>query len=109
MTVRAGVPARRVGTWLLLAAALTAALAFAVLRATLPSDGARVAFYGDAWSAAGIRIDPIDAPAAGLQAGDVVLAVDGHPMEAWLAMPWRVPSLIRMRTMPMPYRARPRR
>jgi signal transduction histidine kinase len=72
------------GTWLLLGAALTAALLFVVLRATLPSDGARIAFYGDAWSAAGIRIEPIDAPAAGLAAGDVVMAVGGHSMEAWL-------------------------
>ena len=82
--MRAGVLAQRVGTWLLLAVALAAAAAFVILRATLPSDGARVAFYGDAWSVAGIRIDPIDAPAAGLQDGDVVLAVDGFPMETWL-------------------------
>jgi signal transduction histidine kinase len=74
-----------VGTWLLLVASLAAALLFTLGRAMLPSDGARVAFYGEAWSPAGIRIDPIDAPAAGLAAGDIVLAVDDHAMDAWLS------------------------
>ncbi len=82
--MRPGVLARRGATWLLLAVALAAAMGFVMLRATLPSDGARVAFYGDAWSLTGILIDPIDAPAAGLAAGDVVVAVDGRPMDAWL-------------------------
>jgi signal transduction histidine kinase len=49
-----------------------------------PSDGGRVSFYGDAWTSEGIRIDPIDAPAAGLQAGDVVQAIGGRSMDAWL-------------------------
>jgi signal transduction histidine kinase len=73
-----------VATWVLLGAALAAAMASVVLRATVPSDGARVAFYGDAWSPLGILIDPIDAPAAGLAAGDIVVAVDGASMETWL-------------------------
>jgi hypothetical protein len=82
--VRARVQPTRLTTWLLLVGAVAGALAYVGLRATLPSDGARIAFYGDAWSAAGIRIDPIDAPAAGLEGGDVVVEVAGHPMEAWL-------------------------
>ncbi len=76
--------ARRVATWLALAASLGAGLAFVVVRAATPSDGARVAFYADAWSAAGIRIAPIDAPARGLRDGDLVRAVDGRPLEGWL-------------------------
>ena len=50
----------------------------------LPSDGARIAFYGDGWSDVGVRIDPIDAPAAGLQAGDLVVGVAGRSVDAWL-------------------------
>ena len=105
----AGGTARRVGTWLLLAAALTGALAFSILRATLPSDGARVEFYGDAWTADGVRIAPIDAPAAGLQAGDVVQAVGGTSMEAWLrdVTAAAVPRPDAQR--PIEYLARPRR
>ena len=83
--MRARVQVHRLATWALFAVSLAGALGYVGLRATLPSDGARIAFYGDAWSTEGIRIDPIDAPAAGLQAGDVVIAVAGTPMEAWLA------------------------
>jgi len=70
--------------WLALGSAILAAVSFLWIRATTPSDGARVAFYGDAWSAVGVRIDPIDQPAAGLAAGDLVVAVDHRSMEAWL-------------------------
>ncbi|HEY3335350.1 MAG TPA: GAF domain-containing sensor histidine kinase [Candidatus Limnocylindrales bacterium] len=80
----ARIQVQRLATWLLLGAALTAAIGYAVLRGSLPSDGARVAFYGDAWSDRGIRIEPIDAPAPGLLAGDVIVAVAGRPMEAWM-------------------------
>ena len=82
--MRAGVHAHRIATWLLLGAAVGGAIAYTVLRGSLPSDGARIAFYGGGWSDAGIRIEPIDAPAAGLRAGDVVVAVAGLPMETWL-------------------------
>jgi two-component system NarL family sensor kinase len=75
---------RRIATWLALAGSLGAAILFTAVRGLTPSDGARVAFYGDAWSAAGIRIAPIDEPAPGLQDGDTVVAVDGRPLEAWL-------------------------
>ena len=65
--MRARVKAKRIATWLLLAAAVSGAVAYTVARATLPSDGARIAFYGDSWSDTGIRIEPIDAPAPGLR------------------------------------------
>ena len=80
----AGDQARRLALWLLLGVALVGATGYAVLRARLPSDGARIAFYGDAWADDGIRIEPIDAPAPGLQAGDLVVAVAGVPMEDWI-------------------------
>jgi signal transduction histidine kinase len=70
--------------WLALAGSLGAAILFIVVSAVTPSDGARVAFYGDAWSASGVQIAPIDEPAPGLEAGDIVTAVDGRWLEAWL-------------------------
>ena len=76
---------RWAATWLALAGSLALGLGFVVVRAGAPSDGARVEFYGDGWSAAGIRIAPIDAPASGLKGGDTVAAVGGRPMDAWLA------------------------
>lgn len=76
---------RRVAVWTALAAALAAALVFVAVRVAVPSDGARVAFYDGAWSAAGIRTAPIDAPAGGLRPDDTIQTVAGRPMEAWLA------------------------
>jgi signal transduction histidine kinase len=75
---------RRIATWLVLAGSLGVAILFVAVRAWIPSDGARVAFYGDAWSAAGVQIAPIDEPAPGLEGGDTVVAVDDRPLEAWL-------------------------
>jgi hypothetical protein len=75
---------RVIATWLALAASLGAGILFIVVRDRTPSDGARIAFYGDGWSAIGVRIAPIDAPAPGLQDGDLVTAVDGRSLEAWL-------------------------
>jgi signal transduction histidine kinase len=76
---------QHVATWVALAGSLGLAVLFVWGRATAPSDGARISFYGDGWSSAGVRIAPIDAPAAGLQDGDLVVAVDDRPMDDWLA------------------------
>jgi signal transduction histidine kinase len=78
-----GIGARRLATWGLLGASLVGAALFVVLRLTTPSDGGRIAFYEDAWSAAGVVISPIDEPQPGLRAGDRVDAVDGRSMDAW--------------------------
>ena len=75
---------RKIAVWLALAGSIGAAALFLIFRVATPSDGARVAFYGDAWSAAGVRIDPIDDPAPGLAAGDLVVAVGDRTLEAWL-------------------------
>jgi signal transduction histidine kinase len=68
----------------LLALSLAGAAGYTGLRVLSPSDGARIAFYREAWSAAGVVIDPIDAPAAGLRAGDRVMGVDARTIEGWL-------------------------
>ncbi|HKF85334.1 MAG TPA: histidine kinase [Candidatus Limnocylindrales bacterium] len=75
--------ARRLATWSVLGASLAVAALFVVLRLTIPSDGGRIAFYEDAWSAGGVVISPIDQPQPGLAPGDRVAAIDGRSMEAW--------------------------
>jgi len=74
---------RRAATWLTLAASLGACLAFMALRVVTPSDGGRIAFYGDAYTAAGVLIDPIDAPQPELQPGDRVDAIAGRSLASW--------------------------
>ena len=76
---------RRSALWLLLAVSLGAPILFIWVRDHTPADGARISWYEDAWTADGVLIDPIDAPAAGLEDGDLVLAVDDRSIEAWLA------------------------
>ena len=73
-----------IATWGALVGSLALAILFVGMRATIPSDGARIAFYGDGWSDVGVRIDPIDAPAAGLEAGDLVVGVAGRSVDAWI-------------------------
>lgn len=80
-----GVGKRRL-TWLALAGALGACLLSIALRVGGPSDGARIGFYAGAWSAAGVRIDPIDAPAPGLRAGDLVTRIADRSLEAWVRL-----------------------
>lgn len=63
--------------------ALAAGVLWVALRVSLPSDGARVAFYAGAWSETGVVIDPIDEPAAGLRDGDRISSVDGRSLQAW--------------------------
>jgi two-component system NarL family sensor kinase len=77
---------RRRATWLTLWLALAAGTLSVALRIGLPSDGARVAFYAGAWSEAGVVIDPIDAPAAGLRDGDRVTSVDDRTLESWAGL-----------------------
>lgn len=80
-----GVGRRRL-TWLVLAGALGACLLSIALRVGGPSDGARIGFYAGAWSAAGVNIDPIDAPAPGLRAGDLITGVADRSLESWVRL-----------------------
>jgi len=75
---------RRTGIWLLAAGSLLASLSFLALRFVAPSDGALVAFYADAWTADGVRIDLLDPQPGGLRPGDVVVAAGGRPLASWL-------------------------
>ena len=69
--------------WIVLIGSVGLGLLSVALRVGLQSDGARVGFYAGAWSAAGVRIDAIDAPVEGLEDGDLVTAVDGRSLEGW--------------------------
>jgi signal transduction histidine kinase len=100
--VRGTERARRLATWLLLGASVAAALLYVVTRLVLPSDGGRIAFYGDAWSSAGIVIAPIDPPQPDLADGDRVEAIAGRSMEAWAALVLH-PSVARPAGDPAPY------
>jgi signal transduction histidine kinase len=84
--MRAGDRARRLATWLLLGASLAGALLYVGMRVVVPSDGGRIAFYGDAWSAAGIAIAPIDPPQPELEDGDRVESIAGRSMDAWAGL-----------------------
>jgi two-component system NarL family sensor kinase len=83
-----GVVRRRRPTLILVWVALLGSVGLGALsvalRVGLPSDGARVGFYAGAWSADGVSIAPIDAPADGLRAGDRVTAVDGVSLGTWV-------------------------
>jgi len=96
-------PIRRIATWAALAGSIALAVLFMWVRATTPSDGARISFYGDGWTSAGVRIAPIDEPAPGLESGDLVVAVDGTSLETWLGVSTD-PALVRpVTTAPIPY------
>jgi len=75
---------RRTGVWLLAAGSVLASLTFLGLRLLSVSDGAPVDFYADAWTVDGVRVQPLDQPPSGLASGDVVTAVAGRPLGAWL-------------------------
>jgi signal transduction histidine kinase len=94
---------RQIVVWLALGSAILASASFLWIRATTPSDGARIAFYGDAWSDTGIRIDPIDPPAAGLAAGDLIVAVDDRSMESWLGVAADPGTVRPTAARPLPY------
>jgi signal transduction histidine kinase len=94
---------RRVATWVALAGSIGLAVVFVWVRATTPSDGARISFYGDGWSRAGVVIAPIDQPAEGLEAGDLVVAVDGRLLETWLGDATDTAAARPATTQPMPY------
>ena len=100
--MRAGDRARRGATWLLLGASLAGALLYVGMRVVLPSDGGRIAFYGDAWSSAGIAIAPIDRPQPDLEDGDRVESIAGRSMEAWAGLVLD-PAVARPAGDPVPY------
>src|SRR6476620_1577451 len=78
-------PVRRTGIWLFVALSFAASALFVLWRFFGPSDGAPVPFYGGAWSAAGVAVTPEQSAATALQAGDVVLAVEGRSVSSWIA------------------------
>jgi two-component system NarL family sensor kinase len=79
-------PGRRLlaGVWLLTGLATVASLGFLAWRIVGASDGGVVPFYADAWSADGVRVQPLEQGREGLQAGDTVVAVAGRSISDWL-------------------------
>ncbi len=75
---------RRTGVWILAGLSIVASLGFLAWRVGGSSDGATIAFYADAWTTDGAQIADVDRPAVGLAPGDVVTAVEGRPLAAWL-------------------------
>ncbi|HEV8354703.1 MAG TPA: histidine kinase [bacterium] len=58
-----------------------------------PSDGAWIIPSREAWTVDGVAVSPLVSRPGGLREGDVVIAVDGLPLEAvagTLWQPWRV-------------------
>ncbi|HSO29783.1 MAG TPA: histidine kinase [Candidatus Sulfomarinibacteraceae bacterium] len=84
MAVRAAGRARRLPIWFLAGVSLAASLAFLGVRLAGTSDGARIAFYVDAWTSEGARVEPIHPRQGSLVSGDVVRAVDGRPLGSWI-------------------------
>lgn len=71
---------RATAIWLLAGVSLAASLGYLVVRLAGPSDGAVIAFYADAWTLDGVRVEPLDQPADGLKPGDIVTHLAGRPL-----------------------------
>ncbi|HSM57502.1 MAG TPA: hypothetical protein VK879_15225, partial [Candidatus Sulfomarinibacteraceae bacterium] len=73
------------------------ALAFLWLHLELPFGNDRLQPGTNAMTARGVVVTPLEAGPAGLQAGDVVTAIGGRSLEAWLQAPgssWQVGDTI---------------
>ena len=79
--------------WVLLVAALNVALfaAFVGLRLMRPSDGMRLQPGEQAFRPDGVIVSPFEQASGDLQTGDLVVAIEGRPLEAWAAtlLCWR--------------------
>ena len=62
---------------------LLPSLGFVVYRLAVPSDGARLSEGQVTFTPAGVVVSPFDSIDSPLREGDVVLAVEGVPMEVW--------------------------
>lgn len=71
-------PSRPIALWLFVVVALLASAIFVGWRLLGPSDGAQIAFYGDAWTTDGVRVERLTPALDGLQSGDHVLAIGGQ-------------------------------
>jgi signal transduction histidine kinase len=74
--------------------AMLAVATMVASRAFLPAERAVISTADWPWSTRGVTVQPLDATSA-FRSGDVVTAIDGRPLEAWLAdaiTPWRAAS-----------------
>ncbi len=81
-------PPNRAPLVVLLAAlvALSPAAAFLWLHIVTPSDGARLAPGESYWRPEGVAVSVLEDRPDGLQSGDVVVAVEGRSIEAWVRL-----------------------
>ena len=66
---------------------------FVLSHVTSPSDGARFLFGAATLRPNGVEVEPLEERPEGVRAGDVVVAIDGRPLESWitdLSSPWTV-------------------
>ena len=66
--------------WLLAGVSLAAGLGYLGMRLAGPSDGAVIAFYADAWTVDGVRVEPTAQSPGGLRSGDIVTHIAGRPI-----------------------------
>ncbi len=81
-------PPNRAPLVVLLAAlvALSPAAAFLWRHIVTPSDGARLAPGQSVWRSEGVTVSVLEDRPGGLQSGDVVVAVEGRSIEAWVRL-----------------------
>ncbi|MBI5290307.1 MAG: hypothetical protein HY872_00330 [Chloroflexi bacterium] len=66
--------------------ALSPAAAFLWRHVVTPSDGARLAPGQSVWRSEGVAVSVLENRPGGLQSGDVVVAVEGRSIEAWVRL-----------------------
>ena len=79
-------------TLLAVASALVVTMLLAGTRLLVPAEQAVISSSDWAWTHDGVHVDPID-PGGPFRAGDVVVAMNGVPMETWATEAFRLPWL----------------
>lgn len=100
---RATTRSRRDLPWVLTLLAVGSALAVAVVltgtRLLVPSEQVVIPSSNWVWTHDGVVVEPVG-PSGGIQRGDVVVAMNGVPLETWAAdafrLPWVAPAVPRV-------------
>jgi signal transduction histidine kinase len=81
-------------TLLAVGGALTVSVVLTGTRLLVPSEQAVISSSDWAWTHEGVAVEPVD-PSGPFRAGDVVVAMNGVPLETWAADSFRMPWLAR--------------